>query len=334
MHPIPNVRTQVAIALLIDALVLALCGDGVGGAGAAVLAVAALIWLVAALQYHVRRARADVRPSAVRRREDRVMVALGLLGIGAPLAVCTLLWQTTPFDGLVFSSPAAEVAGALMLTTCAAVLVSSALDWYVITPFQRGVLNPEICRAHAHPALTPQSRRRYAKWWIGHRGACELIAYTSFSIFLAIVFTALTALVDDDAILKISLGSFVGAGTAFALQGYLGPRIRSGWEYLNVQSAGLGEWAAGVDRNAATIHGLVIDVSLKPGIQILETADGSPEFVPLAMAIDVQHDADPEMRCVDCCGGWIVDCDRGRREREGSPVARPAAGGPEAATAG
>lgn len=316
MHPIPNVRTQVGIALLIDLLVLSLCGDVVGAPATAVLGVAAVVWGVAAAQYHVRRAAMGVRPSALRRREDRLMAGLGFLGIGVPLGACFTFWRINLFDGIAFSSPAAAVAGTLVMTTCAAVITSSALDWYVITPFQRGILNPEICRSHDHAALTRESRRRYAKWWIGHRGVCELIAYTTFSFFLAIVFTALTELVDDDAVLKISLGSFVGAGTAFALQGYLGPRIRSGWEYLNVQSAGLGEWAAGPGKNDTTIHGLVIDVSLKPGIQMACTADGNPEFVPLSMAVDVQHDTDPGMRCVNLCSRWIVDCDRGRREDE------------------
>jgi hypothetical protein len=314
MHPTPNVLTQVVIALLIDVLVVALCGDRLGVPGVAVFGATAVIWFLLGGIYQLRRATSHFKPSARRVREDRMMLVLGILGVGLPLASCVALLAGVPFDGFVFSSQASTVAGTLVVTTACAVLISSAADWYLITPFQRGVLNPEICRAHND--LTEPSRRRYAKWWIAHRGACELIAYTSFSLFMAIVFTAVTELVDDDAVLKISVGSFIGAGTAFALQGYLGPRVRSGWEYLNFQSAGLGEWAAGIDKNRQPVEGLVVDVSLKPGVQMRESPASPAVFVPLASAAEVQACWNPTPRCARQCEGWILDCDRGRRERE------------------
>jgi hypothetical protein len=318
MHPAPNVLTQVVIALLIDALVVALGGDHLAKPGVAVFGATAVIWFLLAAIYQLRRATANVKPSARRVREDRMMLILGVLAVGLPLATCVALAAGMPFDGFLFSSQASTVAGTLVMTTASAVLISSAADWYLITPFHRGVLNPEICRAHND--LTKPSRRRYAKWWIAHRGLCELIAYTSFSLFLAIVFTALTELVDDDAVLKISVGSFIGAGTAFALQGYLAPRVRSSWEYLNFQSAGLGEWAAGIDRNRQPVEGLVVDVSLKPGVQLRQSPTSPPVFVPLASAEDVQSCWNPNLRCETQCEGWILDCDRGRRERESDEV--------------
>jgi hypothetical protein len=314
MNPTPNVLTQVVIALLIDVLVVASCGNHLGMSGVAVFGVTAVIWFLLGAIYQLRCATSDFEPSARRVQEDRMMHMLGFVAVGLPLATCVALVVGVPFDGFLFSSQASTVAGTLVLTTACAVLISSAADWYLITPFQRGVLNPEICRSHTD--LTEPSRRRYAKWWIAHRGACELVAYTSFSLFLAIVFTALTELVDDDAVLKISVGSFIGAGTAFALQGYLGPRVRSGWEYLNVQSAGLGEWAAGIDKNRQPVEGLVVDVSLKPGVQLLQSPTSPAVFVPLASAEEVQACRNVTPRCEGKCEGWILDCDRGRRERE------------------
>jgi hypothetical protein len=243
------------------------------------------------------------------------MAALGTVALGIPLALCVVLVARGGFDGLLFSSAAASVAGSLVFGITAAVLLSSAADWYLITPFQRGILNPPICRAHSQlDAITV--RRRYAKWWVAHRGLCELVSYSCFAIFLTIVFAAVTELVNADSVLQVALGSFIGAGTAFALVSYLVPRVKAAWEYMHVQSAGLGMWASGVNARGEPVEGLFVDISLKPGLQLRPGVGEPVVFVPLAHADSVQECDAPSERCAGRCEFWIADCDVGVRERE------------------
>src|SRR5262249_1479374 len=151
-----------------------------------------------------------------------------------------------------------------------AVLTSSGVDWYFITPYQRGVLNPPICNASTGGPEDRdiQERRAYAKWWVTQRGICELISYTSVAVFLAIVGAALTEDVKGHATLQIALGSFVGAGTAFWLAAYVQGRLVAGWQFMQEQSVGLGRWADGVSLRDANVQGFVRDVSITPGIQL------------------------------------------------------------------
>ena len=235
------------------------------------------------------------------------MVALTVVGYGVPLGLAAAMVLGVHIHGLLFHSEAATVAALLpIFATFVAVLTSSEVDWYFITPYQRGVLNPPICAASTGGPEDPdiQERRAYAKWWVAQRGICELISYTSVAVFVAIVGVALTEDVKSDATLQIALGSFVGAGTAAWLAAYVQGRVLAGWQFVQEQSVGLGRWADGVDMCDANVEGFVRDVSITPGIQLCPDPKKKPEFVPLKYAPMTQDRELPKTLCSEACELW------------------------------
>ena len=251
MQPIPHVRTQIGLLFAADGVAVAVRGDPIALASLVIIGLGAAVTAVFAVTYQWRlRARASDghRISEFRRRDDERMVALTVVGYGVPLGLAAAMVLGVHIHGLLFHSEAATVAALLpIFATFVAVLTSSEVDWYFITPYQRGVLNPPICAASTGGPEDPdiQERRAYAKWWVAQRGICELISYTSVAVFVAIVGVALTEDVKSDATLQIALGSFVGAGTAAWLAAYVQGRVLAGWQFVQEQSVGLGRWADG-----------------------------------------------------------------------------------------
>lgn len=325
MQPVPHVLVQIALLVGVTAGAVAARGDAIGTALLVVLACGDAVALAFGLAYHVRRRgrlRAGHAISRTRLREDRQMAALCAIGLGGPTTLAVLLVTALSFDGLLFDSQASTVAALMPVVLLTAVVASSAVDWYLVRPFQCGVLDVPLC-ARGDGAPDRQRRRAYAKWWIVHRGICELLGYTSVALLIAIVAAALAERVGDDTVLKVAVGSFAGAGTAVALVTYLIPRTIACWEYTQIQSAGLGSWAEGVDARGRPVEGFVRDVSVKPGIQLCPTPQAG-DFVPLEEVESAQEIDDPlDAFCPDGCCGWIEHCDRGRQEREAA-AAMPA----------
>jgi hypothetical protein len=321
MQPIPHIRTQVGLLLAADGIAVAVRGDPIALASVVIIGLGATVTVVFALAYHWRRhARAgEGHPiSAFRQRDDKRMVALSALGYGAPLGVAVAMVVGLHIHGLLFHSEAATVAALLPIATFTAVLTSSEVDWYFITPYQRGVLNPPICNLSTGGSEDPdiQKRRAYAKWWVAQRGICELVSYTSVAVFLAIVGAALTEDVKADNTLQIALGSFVGAGTAFWLAAYVQGRLVAAWQFMQEQSVGLGRWADGVNTRDADIEGFVRDVSITPGIQLCPDPEKKPEFVPLKYAPTTQDRDLPKTLCSKKCELWVELCDHHFRQQE------------------
>jgi hypothetical protein len=318
MQPVPHVLTQVVLLLVVFGLDLAARGDAIAFASVVILGIGAVLTTLFALVYHWRR-RARMRAghpiSFFRRRDDRRMAALSLVGYGIPIGFGATMVAGVHVRGILFhTSQAATVASLLLIATFVAVLTSSAVDWYLITPFQRGVLNATIC-CTGTDGPDVQTRRAYAKWWVVHRGICELISYTSAALFVAIVGAALTEQVKADGVLQIAFGSFIGAGTAVWLAAYLQRRIVAAWEFMQEQSVGLGRWAEGANLRDAPIAGFVRDVSVSPGIQLCSAPD-DPEFVPLKYAPMAQDQEPPWPLCSSSCERWVELCDEHFRQQE------------------
>lgn len=331
MQPIPHVRTQVGLLLAVDGVAVAVRGDPIALASLVIIGIGAAVPAVFALGYHWRRRRAGHHVSAFRRRDDRRMAALSLLGYGVPLGLAIAMVVGFQIDGLFFHSEAATVASLLPIAAFVAVLTSSALDWYLITPYQRGVLNAPICQASAgEPDI--QKRRAYAKWWVAQRGICELISYTSVAVFLAIVGAALTAEVKADNVLQIAFGSFIGASTAVWLAAYVQRRLVAAWEFMQEQSVGLGRWAQGLNMRGAVVTGFVRDVSISPGIQLC-SAPEDPEFVPLKYAPTAQDQEVPRPLCGQGCERWVELCDEHFRRQEIATGTPSPASAPDARSA-
>ena len=242
------------------------------------------------------------------------MALVVILGYGLPLGASTAMAIVLHPGGILpGSSEAATVASLLLVAALVAVVTSSAVDWYLITPFQRGVLNVPICCQKKGPEA--QKRRAYAKWWVVHRGLCELISYTAVALFLAILGAALTEQIKADNVLQIAFGSFIGAGTAVWLAAYVQRRLVAAWEFMQEQSVGLGRWAEGVNLRERPIAGFVRDVSITPGIQLCPAPDEA-DFVPLKYAATAQDQDPPRRLCEGVCERWVELCDEHFRQRE------------------
>jgi hypothetical protein len=333
MSPAIHVRTQTWLMLVLYAFIVAARGDALVLPTAIIVGGGVLITASFAADYYRRLWRRlhvlDPQSgqalhivSENRRREDKLMALDCLLSYGPPLGLGIAFLAGLRFDGLLFSSQAATVACWLPLAAVTAVVTSSGVDWYLIRPFQTGVLNEPLCYRDAS-APDRDQRRAYAKWWITHRAICEGIAYPAVALTVAIISAALTETVDSDRVLQIALGSFIGASTAFALVSYLRPRSTASWEYALEQSAGLGMWADGVDKNGKSINGFVRDVSVSPGIQLCRTP-ADPDFVPLEHSSSAQArpDLEPLLEpdagslCPGLCLRWVERCDRYFKEIE------------------
>jgi hypothetical protein len=274
MQPVPHVVIQVSLLLAAVGTVVVCAGDSVAPGVAVVIGVGAAVAALFVAGYHVRRrarcARSEI--SIMRLRDDRRMAVLLTMGYGIPLAVSGAMLAGVHVTGVEFHSETATVASCLPVAALAAVLTSTAVDWYLITPFQRGVINPPICR-QAADVLELTTRRAYAKWWVLQRAMTETIAYTCAGLLLVLIGGVLIDQFKAASPLQFALGSFIGAATAVWLAAYVN-RLVQAWQFLQEQSVGLGQWVEGVDARDARIEGFVRDVSITPGIQICSTPAG------------------------------------------------------------
>ena len=321
MQPIPHVRNQVGLLFAADGVAIAVRGDNIALASLVIVGIGALATLVFALPYHWRRRRRTRdghRMSAFRLRDDRRMTALSLLGYGVPLGLAVAMVLGLHLHGLFFHSEAATVASLLPIAAFVAVLTSSEVDWYFITPYQRGLLNPPICNASTGGPEDPdiQERRAYAKWWVFQRGICELHLLHVDRRVPGDRRRALTEDVKADNTLQIAFGSFIGAGTAFWLAAYVQGRLVAAWQFVQEQSVGLGRWAEGVNIRDAKVEGFVRDVSITPGIQLCPHPKKKPEFVPLKYASMTQDNDLPKPLCSEKCERWVELCDEHFRRQE------------------
>jgi hypothetical protein len=276
---------QTVLALVAGLLSLGLTGHESGLCLMAVYGVGACVWLGLLTHYLLRsrRRRGD------RTSHDRRALLSGSLGLLAPLGCAIAARAVTGFDGLLFSNLAASFTGACTCAVFVAILASSMVDWYLILPFVDGLFGRAVWQDD-DTWMTTKRRRGYAKIWVGHRIACEILVFMSLALVVSIVFVAVGNAVSSDKTLPVAIESLGGSGIAFALLTFLGPRVRDSVNYVLAQNAGLGTWAEGVDNRGEHITGLVIDVSVHPGVQ-LRTRDEARRHVSLANASELQDRA-------------------------------------------
>lgn len=274
-----------------------LCGHRIALALVIATGFGALIWVALATVHAIRTGgKPGHEPN-----ERAWAFAMGAVGLVLPMALAVGLLAAKRFDGLVFKSEASVFAGVAFVVIWLAILVSSLFDRYLILPFCYGQLGPPIWSVGPEP--TGSRRRRFAQVWVGHRAVCEVCAYTALAMLLAIVFVALGSAVSHEHILAVALESLGGTGVAIAILAYAGPRVRDGWGYMSASYAGLGSWACGII-GGETVEGLVVDVSLSPGVQ-LRTQDRGWRFVSLKDAQNL-HELE-ERRPAKCDESWAQD---------------------------
>lgn len=291
------VPLQAVVACVAGIAAAAVGGHAVGLALLIVTGVGISLWAGFGVTYAIRVEQRDDD----RRELDRRAASCGVLGLIVPAAAAFVVWRLPEFASVAGTDQAAAWAIVSVSIATTAILASSMVDWYLILPFLYGVTGPAPWTDD--PALTPRQRRMYAKVWVAHRGLCEIAVFICIALLLAIVFVAVGNAVADDGTLPGAIESLGGAGIAFSVLGFLGPRVRHAFNYVMAPSAGLGTWASGTDSRGEHVEGLVVDVSIHPGVKV-RRADGAWRFVPLASAEHLQE-----------LDGFPEGCDEAWRER-------------------
>jgi hypothetical protein len=270
-------------------------------------------------------------PTDERRGRDADMRACFVVGIALPT---TLTWASTaglaerlPYDRPVHGT------SAILIASCAAVIplsviVSGAVDWYVIRPFREGVFGAPVCQ-HAGSS---RDREAYAAYWVLHRGICEFVIFGAIAMMIAFA-AAWIAIASDDAIVLEAL-NIIGVGAI------VWPATRMLWllqhalRFVMQPKPGLGDWAMGRNREGETIEGFLVDVSTTPGVQLLpcppdtdgdeipgQADPGEPNrrYVALedrgTLRAGSLRPGGPRRVCVNRCEFWIRGCEVGIRQR-------------------
>lgn len=282
-----NVPTQAVLLALCSSLAVTISGGHLAGfANVVVLGIGIALWLGFAAAY---RLRAKDRPDAERRNFDRRAAQLGFLGYGTPLAVSLVLWLTPSFDGILVHSAAGAFCAVLFTVFWGAMFTSSMVDWYYILPLVFGLIGPPVWMSDAETVgdqrgeLGDTRRRRIAQVWVFHRGVCEILTFSCVAFLLAVVLVAAGNALSSDTTLPTAFESLGGAGAAVGVLGYVGPRVGGALRFMLSTEVGVGEWVQRTHEETGliTADGLVVDVSIQPGVKIIER-DGTRKFAALA----------------------------------------------------
>jgi hypothetical protein len=257
-------------------------------------ALAALAWALLIDRYRQRR---NEVVSTERAKEDRVMDLNGALALGPSIALPCLIAAA----GLGPVVEPAWTAVPLSLPLLA-ILVSSAVDWYVILPFRDGIAGLPVCRIDA---VGLRSRRRYTKLWVAHRLICELTIATSLLVAGVLV-------VDHYA---HNLGPIV---TIVAALGISATAARLAWDrwvmgglrFCLRQGPALGNWVVGPSftkrDGERTRQGFVLDVSLDNGLKVVGAPGATEHFIALRDAVPDISVGMNGYACEDgTCRAWL-----------------------------
>jgi hypothetical protein len=324
MKPRPYVEIQAFFSLLATAIVLIVLGRDANLPAAVILTIGLAIWLYFLGRYRLLLRKAPHPRSAQRRGKDKIMVGCLVGGLVLPtlLAWADLAFVRLDLFGDVLNPGEAAVAAVTFLAIFLAILVSSSVDWHLIRPFREGVLNEPSCRPEVHE----QGRGLdYAKYWVVHRGVAEFLVYGGI-VVLAGLFVAIISTVVHSEVGKSEAGFIGGLAIAIWSASKLGG-LEAALRFVRFSYADceLGSWVSGRTEDCLDISGFVLDVSISPGVQLIEEPRGHPArdiakaecSVPLRQAHNIKAVDAPRRICVTHCEFWNPDCEVGLREREG-----------------
>jgi hypothetical protein len=242
------------------------CGHPAGLPCVVVLLVGMFVWLGFASAYYLR---ASGSWRDWRGGDGRALVNFAL-GFLPALAVAAGASARADFDGLLFESAAATFGCVVLVLIPVAILVSSSVDWYLILPLALGAFGLAAWESE----FDERHQRRLAQYWIAHRGICELFVFSSIALVLAVGLVAIGNAVSDDNTLPEAIESLGGAGIAFGVLGYAGPRWKASMDFVLSGPIGVGMWVEGTDEVGQSVTGLVADISVAPGVKVISYDPG------------------------------------------------------------
>jgi hypothetical protein len=272
------VGMQSALSALIGVLAVLCTGHKSGLPVVVVLIVGATIWAICVWWFV---ARSDAGDRKVWHDELRQGLAQGIVGLGVPLIVAVIAWQSPSLEGWLFSTAAAAFGATTLVIIPVALLASSMIDRFVILPRLLGLTGPDPVWRPA--AVDDRSRRRVAQGWVAHRGFCELFVFTAIAVVLAVALVAVINEVSHDETVPTALESLGGAGIAVYIFGLSGPRHAQAVTFCLSGPVVLGNWVRGRDEYGNQVEGFVLDVSVHPGVKLV-SLDDERNIIPLKNA--------------------------------------------------
>ena len=322
MKPKPYVQLQAIAVLIVVAICAALLDAEADLALAVALSVGCAIWSYFALLYLFRRRSSELERSRERTGKDRVMVSCLFAGLLLPLA---LTWSSAAAGGANLVNPPLRAGEAVLaaigvLLIPLSMLVSSSVDWYLIRPFREG--------AHELPACQPEVQASgqamdYARYWILHRMVAEFFVYASIVGLIALTATIVGQNTDSETGKNIfNLIGLVGiVGWSLTELG----KLKAALDFVRYPTCSLASWVTGRNKVGEDISGFVLDVSIDPGVQLIEEPRGhlardialEDRSVPLAFRRTIKEIPPPRPLCPGRdCEFWIPNCEIGLRRLE------------------
>lgn len=319
MKPRPYVQIQAFMTGLVSVAILIILGPTASLALAIFLTAGLSIWMFFFLRYVFLVQEQEDPRSIDRRGKDRVMVGCLLGGLVLPAASAWIAFAL----GLELIAPPlrdgeAVVASCGLLAVPLGILVSSSIDWYLIRPFREGVYNEPVCRPEIHKEGRGMD---YARYWVMHRMISELVVYLGLVILVALFFGVGSTAIDSEEG-KSAVGFLGALGIAVWSVSELSG-LRAALRFVRYPHCELGAWVKGRTTDCEDIAGFVLDVSVNPGVQLIEEPRGHPapdiadehRSVPLRQAHNIEPIDPPRPVCVEHCEFWVPDCEVGLREK-------------------
>ena len=305
--------------LVVTAIGVGLLGPGAALAAGIEVSVGAAIWLWFFARYEWLRSRSPLERTSERAGKDRVMVIAALLGLVIP---ATLAYAAAADGGLTPLEPALRHGLAVLTMLCAltiplAMLVSSAVDWYLIRPFREGVYDLPACQPEKQASAEAMD---YARYWIAHRMVCEFFVYLAIAGLIALAATVAGEETHSETGTNVLNLLGIAGILAWSLA-ELG-KLKAALDFVRYPTCSLASWVRGRNAAGADIEGFVLDVSVKPGVQLIDEPRGYPapdiadakRSVPLRGRETIETAQPPRTICPgQKCEFWIPDCEFGIR---------------------
>lgn len=248
------------------------------------------------------------------------MLGCLIVGIIIPAALAWLEFAVVQYDaiGRPLRDGEAVIAGLAFLAIPFGILVSSSVDWFLIRPFREGVYNEPVCRPEVHKEGRGMD---YARYWILHRMVSEFTVYVGIVVLIGLFFAIGSTLIHSEEG-KSAVGFVGGLGIAVWSVSELSG-LRAALTFVRYPRCELGSWVRGRTADCIDISGFVLDVSISPGVQLINEPRGYPatdiaekkRSVPLSQAHNIEDIDPPLTPCSKRCEFWVPDCEVGLRER-------------------
>lgn len=191
------------------------------------------------------------------------------------------------YDGFT-TSPSVAVAGVVLFAMASTILLASALDFFVVVPELTGRSGGLPIWASDPLAQNHHRRQSLTQIWLVGRSIAHVVALIGAATLAGLLVAWVSSLPNDEH-LQTVVATLGGAAIALVLFRQPFARLAGALRFALTAPVAIGSWVEGVDETGRRVEGMVIDVSIAPGIKLVDTT-GKRTFVPLDSALTL-HEA-------------------------------------------